>query len=210
MLLPPRNTLAITPKVLDEHLELALDVLSDMFFNSKFSEKDINKEREVIIEEIKMYEDTPDEIIHDVFSQTIWEGHPLGKPVLGTEETISTFSKADFLNFIDTHYVPDNIVIALAGKVEHAKVIEVLEKLFGQAKKGIVHKYPLPPHNHSQIQNIYRDGRSSSNLFRVTRFASRSSQIYPLFILKQCFRREDLVLVWFKKCREERGLAYSV
>ncbi|MGI6227119.1 MAG: M16 family metallopeptidase [Peptococcales bacterium] len=196
-------------KVLDEHLELAIDVLSDMFFNSKFSEKDINKEREVIIEEIKMYEDTPDEIIHDVFSQTIWEGHPLGKPVLGTEETISTFSKADFLNFIDTHYVPDNIVIALAGRVEHAKVIELLEKLFGQAKKGNVHKYPLPPHNHSQMQNIYRDVGQVQICLGSPGLPQDHPQIYPLFILNSVLGG-GLSSRLVQEVREERGLAYSV
>jgi len=196
-------------KVLDEHLDLALDVLSDMFFNSKFSEKDILKEREVIIEEIKMYEDTPDEIIHDFFSQTIWEGHPLGKPVLGTEETISTFTRDDFLQFINTHYVPENIVIALAGKVEHKKIIELLEKLFGEAKRGPVDKYPFPPDNHSLIQNIYRDVSQVQICLGSPGLPQDHPQIYPLYILNSVLGG-GLSSRLVQEVREERGLAYSV
>ena len=112
-------------------MDLALDVLADMFFNSKFKEKEIDKEREVIKEEIKMYEDTPDELIHDVFSQTIWADHPLGRPVLGAEETISSFKREDILNYIGANYTTDNIVIALAGNVDHEKILPDVEKLFG-------------------------------------------------------------------------------
>jgi len=144
-------------KVLDEHLDLALDVLADMFFNSKFDEKDIAKEREVIVEEIKMYEDTPDELIHDIFSQTIWAGHPLGRPVLGTEETIRTFTRKNIIEFINTHYVPQNVVIALAGKVEHEKVVNTLQELFAHTMRRSISKKSFPPSNYPQVHNIYRD-----------------------------------------------------
>ncbi|KJS83234.1 MAG: zinc protease [Peptococcaceae bacterium BICA1-8] len=196
-------------KVLDDHLELALDVLSDMFFNSKFSEKDILKEREVIIEEIKMYEDTPDEIIHDLFSRTIWEDHPLGRPVLGTEETISTFTRDDFLQFIKSHYVPDNIVISLAGKVDHTKIIEVLDKLFGDAIKGTVERYPFPPHNHFQIQNVYRDVGQVQICLGSPGLPQDHPQIYPLYILNSVLGG-GLSSRLVQEVREERGLAYSV
>ena len=83
-----------------------------------------------------MYEDTPDELIHDVFSQTIWANHPLGRPVLGTEETISSFKREDILDYIGANYTTDNIVIALAGNVNHEKILPEIERLFG--KKDLV------------------------------------------------------------------------
>jgi len=196
-------------KVLDEHLGIALDVLSDMFFNSKFSEKDIQKEREVIIEEIKMYEDTPDEIIHDIFSQTIWEGHPLGNPVLGTEETISTFTRDDFLKFIDAYYVPENIVIALAGKVEMNKIIEDLERLFGKVKTKTTVKNPFPPVNHSLVQNIYRDVGQVQICLGSPGLPQDHPQIYPLYVLNSVLGG-GLSSRLVQEIREERGLAYSV
>lgn len=196
-------------KVLDEHLDIALDVLSDMFFNSKFSEKDIQKEREVIIEEIKMYEDTPDEIIHDIFSQTIWEGHPLGNPVLGSEETISTFTRDDFLNYIDTYYVPENVVIALAGKIEHDKIIETLEKLFGSAKNKAMVIDPFPPVNHSLVQNIYRDVGQVQICLGSPGLPQDHPQIYPLYVLNSVLGG-GLSSRLVQEIREERGLAYSV
>ena len=88
MPLQRKNILVIMLKYLDEDLDLAIDVLSDMFFHSLFDEKEIEKEKNVVIEEIKMYEDSPDELIHDVFSEHVWNDHPLGKPILGTEESI--------------------------------------------------------------------------------------------------------------------------
>ncbi|MDK2823071.1 MAG: hypothetical protein PWQ67_1719 [Clostridia bacterium] len=196
-------------KVLDEHLDLALDVLADMFYNSKFNEKDIAKEREVIIEEIKMYEDTPDELIHDVFSQTIWAGHPLGRPVLGSEETISTFTRDDFIKFINTHYVPDNIVIALAGKIEHEKVVNSLEQLFGKAEKGPVEKYPFPPINHADVQNVYRDIGQVQICLGSPGLPQEHPKIYPLYILNSIIGG-GLSSRLVQEVREERGLAYSV
>jgi len=196
-------------KVLDEHLDLAIDVLADMFYNSKFSEKDISKEREVIIEEIKMYEDTPDELIHDIFSQTIWEGHPLGRPVLGTEETISTFTREDFLNFIQTHYVPSNIVIAVAGSFEHDRLIESLEGLFGKSGRGPVEKFPYPPHSHSQVQNYYRDIGQVQICLGAPGLPQDHPQIYPLYILNSVLGG-GLSSRLVQEVREERGLAYSV
>ncbi|MFZ7104653.1 MAG: M16 family metallopeptidase [Peptococcaceae bacterium] len=196
-------------KVLDEHFDLALDVLADMFYNSKFLEKDIVKEREVIIEEIKMYEDTPDELIHDVFSQTIWQGHPLGRPVLGTEETISKFTRNDFLKFIQNHYVPENIVIAVAGKFEHAKLLEALENLFGKSRTGPVEKCPFPPHNHSQVQNFYRDIGQVQICLGSPGLPQDHPQIYPLYILNSVLGG-GLSSRLVQEVREERGLAYSV
>jgi len=123
-------------KILDEDLDLAIDVLSDMFFHSLFDEKEIEKEKNVVIEEIKMYEDSPDELIHDIFSERVWNEHPLGKPILGTEESIKALSRAKIMLFLSEHYAPDNIVIAVAGKIKHADVVAKLSDQFGTFRRG--------------------------------------------------------------------------
>ena len=108
-------------RVLEEHLPLAVDVLSDMLFNSLFREQDLDREKNVVAEEISMYEDTPDDIIHDYFSQTMWDGHPLGRPIIGTMDSLSRIDRDRLLSFYKRHYCPSNLVVALAGRFEHRK-----------------------------------------------------------------------------------------
>jgi predicted Zn-dependent peptidase len=118
-------------KVLDEHFGLAVDLLSDMLLQSKLAAADIEKERSVILEEISMYEDTPDELVHDLFLQHIWEGHPLGRTILGTEESVRSLTRDDFLAFYKRFYCPDNIVVAAAGHVTAGQVLDVVHSRLG-------------------------------------------------------------------------------
>ena len=122
-------------RVLDEHFELAVDLLSDMLFASKFDLSDLDRERNVIIEEIKMYEDAPDELVHDLFAATIWEGHELGRPIIGTSEVIAGLNRADLIDFYRTHYTPDKIIVAVAGNISHEQVVEKLRSIF-ETKRG--------------------------------------------------------------------------
>ena len=104
-------------KVLDEHIDLAVDILADMFFNSLFDEQEIAKEKNVIIEEIKMYEDSPDELIHDLFAQTVLRNHPLGRTIIGTKESVNSITLSDILSYMNENYTPNNTVIAAAGNI---------------------------------------------------------------------------------------------
>ncbi|NLW24749.1 MAG: insulinase family protein [Clostridia bacterium] len=196
-------------RVLDEHVDLALDILADMFFNSMFSEAEMAKEREVIIEEIKMYEDTPDELIHDFFSQTIWPNHPLGRPILGTEESLQSLTRKDIIEFIENHYVPENIVIAVAGKVDHEKIVPALDKLFGNSRKGLQVKNSFPPENQPQIQNLYKDINQVQICLGSPGLSQDDPQIYPLYVLNSVLGG-GLSSRLVQEVREERGLAYSV
>ena len=196
-------------RVLDEHVDLALDILADMFFNSMFSEAEMAKEREVIIEEIKMYEDTPDELIHDFFSQTIWPNHPLGRPILGTEESLQSLTRKDIIEFIENHYVPENIVIAVAGKVDHEKIVPALDKLFGNSRKCLQVKNSFPPENQPQIQNLYKDINQVQICLGSPGLSQDDPQIYPLYVLNSVLGG-GLSSRLVQEVREERGLAYSV
>lgn len=120
-------------RVLNDSFEWAADILADMYFNSRFDEEDISREADVIIEEINMYEDTPDELVFDELQSGIWKNdNALGRPILGTADSVKGFKKKDFADYMFNHYRPDNTVVAAAGNVDAERVINTLEKYFGK------------------------------------------------------------------------------
>src|ERR1700752_3061743 len=102
-------------KVLDEHLPLALDILSDIVRNPAFTASDIEREKKVVVEEIKMVEDTPDDLVHELFTQGFWENHPLGRPILGTRETVEALSAELLRDYFRQTYTPRNIIVSAVG-----------------------------------------------------------------------------------------------
>ncbi|MEM8600421.1 MAG: pitrilysin family protein [Bacteroidota bacterium] len=116
-------------RALDEHLERALDVVLDLALDPTFPEKEIEKEQDVVLEEIKMYADAPEDLIFDQYEATIYPDHPLGWPVLGTPETVRSFTRADLRQFVETRYTPNRLVVSVAGNVEHDAVVALVRKL---------------------------------------------------------------------------------
>ena len=123
-------------KVLDEYLEKGCELLSDVFLNSTFPEEDIEKEKKIIKEEIKMVEDTPDDYIHDLFNQTIWGHSGLGQSILGRRETVRSFTKDDLLSHIRKYYGTRDIVISCAGNFQHEHLLSMLNKNLGNLRRG--------------------------------------------------------------------------
>ena len=121
-------------KVLDEHLPIAMDVLSDLVLNPVFDAQDINRERGVILEEIKMDEDSPDYLVHEIFTQNFWKDHPLGKPILGTKDTVKRFEREPVLNFYGQRFGPGNFIISAAGNLRHDQFVELVSKHFQHMK----------------------------------------------------------------------------
>src|SRR5579871_1479697 len=111
-------------KVLDEHLPIAMDVLGDLTLNPIFDTNDITRERGVILEEIKMDEDSPDYLVHEIFAQNFWKDHPLGKPILGTKDTVKKFERDRVLDFYSQRFLPGNLIICAAGNLKHAEFVE--------------------------------------------------------------------------------------
>ena len=107
-------------KVLDEHLPLALDILSDIVLNPALVPDDIEREKKVVVEEIKMVEDTPDDLVHELFTQGFWENHPLGRPILGTRETVESFDADRLRKYFVNAYTPRNLIVSAVGNLEHA------------------------------------------------------------------------------------------
>ncbi len=122
-------------RCVDTQIDRALDVLSDMVLNSTFPDEEIEKEKKVVIEEMKMYRDSPDDYLFEEFTKEIYKGHPLGRPVIGFEETVSSFTREDLNAYMNDRYFPKNLLIAVAGNVDHDKVVELAESKFGSLKR---------------------------------------------------------------------------
>ncbi|HWR17916.1 MAG TPA: pitrilysin family protein [Terriglobales bacterium] len=123
-------------KVLDEHLPTALDILSDLVLNPTFDPKELSRERGVILEEIKMDEDNPDYLVHEIFTQNFWKDHPLGKPILGTKETVKRFEQELLFEYYRRFFIPNNMIISVAGNVRHDRFVELVKEKFNQLKPG--------------------------------------------------------------------------
>src|SRR5215210_5781709 len=118
-------------KVLDEHLPLAIDILSDIVRNPAFAPDDIEREKKVVLEEIKMVEDTPDDLVHELFTQGFWENHPLGRPILGIRETVESFNAPLLREYFQQAYTADNLIISAVGNLDHERVRQLVEAKFG-------------------------------------------------------------------------------
>ncbi len=139
-------------KVLDEHLPVAVDVLSDLVLHPRFDAEDIAKEKQVVLEEIKMEEDNPEYLIHELFTQNFWRGHPLGMPILGTPETVSQFSKDSVTECFAEWYSPNHVVITAAGNLEHARLVDLVACEFEGGARSAAAERPVPPETHACVE----------------------------------------------------------
>lgn len=195
-------------KVLDEDVSLAIDVLSDMFFHSLFDSKEIDKEKNVVIEEIKMYQDTPDELIHDLFSQYVWNGHPLGKPILGVEDTINGLTNEKVRHYMNTRYTPDQVVIAVAGKIKHEDIVQQLS-VFGDFKREKEKLLLDHPQGSVVRKAVGKDTEQMHLIVGVPGLGQDDDDMYVLHIINNILGG-GLSSRLFQEIREQRGLAYSV
>jgi len=196
-------------RVLDEHLPLAVDLLGDMLFHSRFDEVDIDRERNVILEEIKMYEDAPDELVHDIFAGTIWHSHPLGRPVIGGEQSVRNLSRADLRTFYKQFYTPGNIVVAAAGNFEHEQLLDMLNKTFGQLTGNKKERRFVVPQPNKQVFCRTKDTEQVHLCLGTPGLPMDHEKIY-VFQLINTILGGGLSSRLFQEIREQRGLVYSV
>lgn len=197
-------------KVMDEHLPLAVDVLADMLFNSTFEPHALGKERGVVKEEISMYEDTPDELIHDVFMETAWPDNPLGKPVLGTIQSLDAIDRTVVKNYIERQYVPGKIVIAAAGCLEHERVWELVRPAFETLPKREQPPIAAAPAGLSgKTKRLHKPTGQMQICLGTQGISVADDRNYPLYILNGVLGG-GLSSRLVQSIREERGLAYSV
>lgn len=140
-----QETTTYYAKVVDEHLPIAIDILSDILLGSRFDPKEMEKERKVILEEIKSVEDTPDDFIHEIFTNAVWPNSALGRPILGTKETIKALKHENIISYITQYYNPREIVISAAGNFDHSRLLELLNGSFGKLARTGIPKKEVPP-----------------------------------------------------------------
>jgi predicted Zn-dependent peptidase len=197
-------------KVLDEHLPVAVDVLSDLVLHARFDPEDIAKEKQVVLEEIKMEEDNPEYLIHELFTQNFWRGHPLGRPILGSPETVSQFSTDAVSECFEEWYAPNRVVITAAGNLEHARLVDLVAREFDSVTRSAAPARPTPPETHACIEQrdkkeleqvhivlgvpsypLAHEGRYAASLMNVILGGGMSSRL-------------------FQNIRERQGLAYAI
>lgn len=196
-------------KALDSHLELALDVISDMLFNSKFSPEDIEKEKGVIIEEINMSEDSPEDVLADIHSAAIWGNDPISFPILGTINKVKSFDREQIVKYLESHYTPENSVISIAGNFDIKKVEQLVEKYFGSwksNKKILEYSKPVILNNHLSKKKSIEQLHLSLGIPGIE---TGRDELYSLLLLNNVFGGGASSIL-FQKIREEKGLCYSI
>ncbi|UOF92896.1 insulinase family protein [Fodinisporobacter ferrooxydans] len=197
-------------RVLDEHFEVALSTLADMFFQSIFAAEEVEKEKKVVIEEINMYEDTPDELVHDLLSSVVFQGHSLGYTILGPEENLKSFTRNDILEYMSNHYTPDNTVIAIAGNVSSKDAIAQVLKLFGHfSGKRMIKGGLAQPVFHVDRVLRQKDTEQAHICLATKGYPLDDKHAYPLILLNNALGSSSSSRL-FQEIREERGMAYSV
>src|SRR4051812_6620430 len=146
-----KETICFNAKVLDEHLPVAMDVLSDIVLNPLFEPKDINREKGVILEEIKMDEDNPDYLVHEIFTQNFFKDHPLGKPILGTNDTVRRLKQDSVLEFYGDRFSPENLVISAAGSLDHDHFVQLVKERFERLKNTGHRIEQQPPKTEAKV-----------------------------------------------------------
>ncbi len=196
-------------RVLDEHFDLAVDLLSDMFFNSKFESNDIDRERNVIIEEIKMYEDTPDELVHDIFASSIWSGHALGQPIIGTADVISSLSRDNLVHYYNNHYTPGKLIIAAAGNIDHNTVTNKIRSVFEKSQGAGQARIMTAPEPKRDVVCRSKETEQVHLCVGAPGLCLEHEKIYVMQVLNTILGG-GLSSRLFQEIREQRGLVYSV
>jgi predicted Zn-dependent peptidase len=205
-----KECICFNVKVLDEHLPIALDVLGDLTLNPIFDVQDITRERGVILEEIKMDEDSPDYLVHEIFAQNFWKDHPLGKPILGTRDTVRKFERERVLDFYSQRFIPGNLIICAAGNLKHEQFVELVAKHFGEMKPATNGFHGAAPKTVSRI--ILRNKKALEQVqicVGVPSHPIAHEKRHASYILNTLLGG-GMSSRLFQNIRERQGLAYAI
>jgi predicted Zn-dependent peptidase len=205
-----KECICFNVKVLDEHVPIALDILSDLVLNPVFDAADIARERGVILEEIKMDEDNPDYLVHEIFTQNFWKDHPLGKPILGTKETVKRFERQPVLDAYAHRFAPGNIIVSAAGNLDHARFVELVTGHFEKMKPSKNGFHSAAPKIVSRI--VLRNKKALEQVqlcIGVPCHPIAHEQRHAGYILNTLLGG-GMSSRLFQNIRERQGLAYSI
>jgi predicted Zn-dependent peptidase len=196
-------------KVIDRHVPLALDVLADMFLHSTFDPGELAKEQRVVLEEIKMYEDSPDELIHDLFLQTMWRGTNLGDPTIGFVDTVTRLTPDDLRGHMARHYAPNSVVVAAAGNVEHENFVELVAECFARFSGRSESFEPDRPKATPSTLIRQKDSEQAYVVVGSRGVSARDERRFTLSVLDTLLGG-GMSSRLFQEIREKRGLVYTV
>jgi predicted Zn-dependent peptidase len=205
-----KECICFNVKVLDEHMPLALEILSDLVLYPNFTDEDIARERGVILEEIKMDEDNPDYLVHEIFTQSFWKDHPLGKPILGTKETVKKFERQTVLDTYAHRFAPGNIIVAAAGHLNHEEFVALVAKHFEHLKpaKNGFHS-PAPKIDPRIVLRNKKALEQVQLCIGVPAYPIAHEKRYAGYILNTLLGG-GMSSRLFQNIRERQGLAYSI
>ena len=196
-------------QVLDEHLPLAVDLLTDILLHPLFDAEELEREKQVVLQEIRMVEDTPDDVIHDIFAAQVWADHPLGRPILGTRELVTGFSRDAIAEWCGNEYVPPRIIISVAGNVTHERVLE----LFGAGFAGFEHEArPRTTQAVTLAPSVNIVHKALEQVHLVMGFPGlphAAPERYAMFLLNDVLGG-SMSSRLFQEVRERQGLVYSI
>ena len=205
-----KETICFNMKVLDDHVPTALDVLSDLVLNPVFASEEIARERGVILEEIKMDEDNPDTLVHEIFTQSFWRGHPLGKPILGTRETVGSFEQNTLLRFYEQRFLAGNMVFSAAGNLEHDSFVELVTRQFGALGPGSISSDSGVPQVTPRINLRNKKSLEQVQLCLGVQSPPVADESRYITLLLNTILGGGMSSRLFQTVREERGLVYAI
>ena len=205
-----KELVSFNTKVMDEHLPIALDVLSDLVLNPVFRSEDIEKEKSVILEEIKMEADQPEFVLHETFISNFWKNHGLGKPILGTKETVKKFEHDMLFDFYSRVYAPRNILITAAGNLDHDEMVRMIRQKFS----GLEDRADVPvdsvPSTHAPLILKKKESLEQIHIaLGVPAYRLAHEARFPLYLLNTV-AGGGMSSRLFQNIREKQGLAYAV
>ena len=197
-------------KLLNSHIDIGIDILSDMILNSKFNEDDLDKERSVIIEELKMYEDSPEDLAYDLLTEKIYKNDPLGMNIIGTEESLERLNREKLLDYFNRYYVPNNSVIAISGNFNFDEIINKIEEKFKVWEKRDVNIAIKKADFKSCFLTKNKDTEQVNLAMSLEAVPlENDEEVYALAVINTVFGG-SISSRLFQKIREEKGLVYSI
>jgi predicted Zn-dependent peptidase len=206
-----REVTCFYARALEEQMELAVDVLADLTLSPRLDPADVTKEKQVIVEEIHNYEDTPDDCVHDLFADVVWNGHPLGNRILGSEPSVGAFTPEQVTRYHAQHYTAPNMLVAVAGRFEWERVVELVARHFGAAPAGPPTQASPRPVEKQRADVIHhvRDLAQQYLCIGAPGLPQEHPDRYALVLLSTILGG-GMSSRLFQRVREQEGLAYSV
>ncbi len=196
-------------QVLDEHLPLAVDLLTDILLRPLFDAEELEREKSVVLQEIKMVEDTPDDLIHDLFAAQVWEDHPLGRPILGSRDAVAGYGRDVVHAHFEERYVPARITIAVAGNVTHEQVLELFGARFNGFGRPPVDQSQSPPLMKPGVNLVQKELEQVHLVMGFPGVSHAAPERYAMFLLNDVIGG-SMSSRLFQEVRERQGLVYSI